>query len=172
MRRNYRTPLVVFTPKSLLRSPRATSTVDELANGRFEPLIPDKRALENPAAVKRVVFCSGKVYYDLLAEQEQRYRDDPVRVAIARIEEIYPWPEQQLKEAVSSFPEAECVCWAQEEPANMGAWTFVRELLRGALLPKQQLEYAGRRASSSTAGGSLRIHKAEQATLVKTAFDG
>ncbi len=172
MRRNYRTPLVVFTPKSLLRSPRATSTVDELANGRFEPLIPDKRALQNPAAVKRLVFCSGKVYYDLLDEQEKRYRDDPVRLAIARVEEIYPWPEQQLNDVVSSFPEAECVYWTQEEPANMGAWTFVRELLQGALLPNQQLEYAGRRASSTTAGGSMRIHKAEQATLVKTTFDG
>ncbi|MCH7708700.1 MAG: hypothetical protein IH884_09415, partial [Myxococcales bacterium] len=79
---------------------------------------------------------------------------------------------QQLNDVVSSFPEAECVYWTQEEPANMGAWTFVRELLQAALLPNQQLEYAGRRASSTTAGGSMRIHKAEQATLVKTTFDG
>ena len=169
--RRYRSPLVVLTPKSLLRLPRATSHPDDLAQGRFERVIGDRAAQATAGAVRRVVVSSGKVYYDLLEEQLRRHGDADLPVALVRLEQLYPWPEQALMAALDRFADAESVVWCQEEPANMGAWTFVRERIQGLLRPNQRLSYAGRRESASTAVGSSRIHKKEQAMLVAAAFD-
>jgi len=172
MRRSSRTPLVIFTPKSLLRLPEAMSKPQDFASGGFERLIGDPLAAAAPERVERLILCSGKVYYDLRAERERRLPGATGRVAIARLEQLYPWPEQAVAEIVHRFPRAEQVVFAQEEPANMGAWTFVRERLQGALLPSQKLAYAGRRESASPAVGSVRIHKEQQAALLAAAFLG
>jgi 2-oxoglutarate dehydrogenase E1 component len=169
MLRPYRAPLIIFSPKSLLRKTTAMSPPDDLARGRFHSLIDDRLSVERPECVKRIVVCSGKVYYDLLEERERRF-EDPGIVALVRLEEIYPWPQVELAAVVDRYRNASTVVWAQEEPANMGAWTFVRDHLQAELLPNQKLIYAGRRANASTATGSMRIHRAEQAALVDHAF--
>ena len=172
MRRNYRTPLVIFTPKSLLRLPRAMSNAAELVQGGFHRVLGDPAVRHAPQAVRSLVLSSGKLYYDLLAERERRFGDAAGRVALVRVEQLYPWPEPEVAEQIRSFSAVEQVCWAQEEPANMGPWTFLRERLRAVLRPEQQLFNAGRRESASTAVGSMRIHREEQAALLDTALDG
>jgi 2-oxoglutarate dehydrogenase E1 component len=166
-RRRFRAPLVVFTPKSLLRDPRAASPLEDLARGRFRELIDDPVAADADA-VRRVLLCTGKVYYDLEARQRARAGD----VAIVRIEQLYPWPEAALAAALRRYARAESVCWVQEEPANMGAFGFVRERLQERLPRGLRLGYAGRRASASPAVGSGRLHRSEQAALVEAAFAG
>jgi 2-oxoglutarate dehydrogenase E1 component len=175
MRRNWRAPLVVFTPKSLLRAPRCTSSVAELAGGGFRPVIEDA-AIRDGAAVQRVLLCSGKVYYDLVARREQRdelgegkARGD---VAIVRVEELYPWPDAELGAALAKLPKAAHVVWVQEEPANMGSWTFVRERLQALLPPRAKLAYAGRREAASPAVGSARVHRLELEEFLRAAFGG
>jgi 2-oxoglutarate dehydrogenase E1 component len=174
MRRNFRAPLIIFTPKSLLRAPRAASHSEDLASGGFRRILEDTRALAAPERVRRVVLCSGKVYYDLLEAKEKREAEGTGtgQVALARIEQLYPWPAAELASSLQRYAHAERVFWVQEEPANMGGWTFVRERLQDALLPSQQLAYAGRPESASTAVGSLRLHKEQQAALVAAAFAG
>jgi 2-oxoglutarate dehydrogenase E1 component len=169
MQRPYRSPLIIFTPKSLLRKASAMSRPEDLASGRFQSLIDDSLCLERPEQVKRIVLCSGKVYYDLLEERDRRF-SDPGMVALVRLEEIYPWPQVELAAAIERFSNATTVVWCQEEPANMGAWTFARDRLQAELRPTQKLIYAGRRANASTATGSMRIHQTEQAALVDHAF--
>ncbi|MGH0033136.1 MAG: 2-oxoglutarate dehydrogenase E1 component [Myxococcota bacterium] len=170
MTRGYRSPLVIFTPKSLLRLPRATSRPEDLAHGRFAHVIDDAEAAAQAEAVERVVLCSGKVYYELLEERLRRYGDAELPTAIVRVEQLYPWPEESIGMVLRRFPNARTVVWCQEEPANMGAWTFVRERLRRAAggLP---LVYAGRPASASPAVGSPRLHKQGQTALLRDAFD-
>ena len=172
MRRSYRSPLVIFTPKSLLRQRVATSRPGEFAEGRFQLVIGDEPALAAAPAVERVVLCSGKLYYDLVAEREKRLGAAAARVAVVRVEQLYPWPEQELAELLHAFSAADRVVWAQEEPANMGAWTFVRERIRCLLDSRQELSYAGRRESASPAAGSMRVHRAEQAALIDAALGG
>jgi 2-oxoglutarate dehydrogenase E1 component len=174
MRRNYRAPLIVFTPKSLLRAPQAVSTPLELASGRFERLLDDTQTNAAPDAVRRVLYCSGKVYYDLLEAREKRAAENGgVRdVAILRVEQLYPWPDDRVTRQAERYARAERIVWVQEEPANMGGFTFVRERLQDALRPHQQLAYAGRPESASTAVGSLRLHRQQQAALVAAAFAG
>ncbi|MFB3117469.1 MAG: 2-oxoglutarate dehydrogenase E1 component, partial [Myxococcota bacterium] len=169
MHRPYRAPLIIFTPKSLLRKTATMSPPEDFASGRFQSLIDDRLSLERPERVKRIVLCSGKVYYDLLEERERRF-DDPGMVALLRLEEIYPWPQLELAAVVERYCNASTMVWAQEEPANMGAWTFASDRLQAELRPTQKLIYAGRRASASTATGSMRIHRAEQVALVDDAF--
>jgi 2-oxoglutarate dehydrogenase E1 component len=173
MRRNWRAPLVIFTPKSLLRAPRCISSVAELAQGSFQPVL-DDAAVREGARVARVLVCSGKVYYDLLARREERdglgeghAKGD---VALVRVEELYPWPDAELGAVLARMPNATHVCWVQEEPANMGPWTFVRERLQALLPPKAKLAYAGRLASASPAVGSARVHRLELAELLAAAF--
>lgn len=166
MCRSFRTPLVIFTPKSLLRLPRATSRPEDLASGRFLAVIGDEQGLSKSEAVRRVVLCCGKVYYDLIEERLRRYGDASLPVAIVRVEQLYPWPDELLASALAAFPAATEVVWCQEEPANMGGWTFVRERLRALLTADQTLRYAGRSDSASPAVGSARIHKREQAALL------
>ncbi|MCZ6782112.1 MAG: 2-oxoglutarate dehydrogenase E1 component [Proteobacteria bacterium] len=172
MLRGYRAPLVIFTPKSLLRLPAATSPVAEFTDGGFQPVLDDPLTASRTDDVRRVILCSGKVYYDLLAEREGRFGDAAGKVALVRIEELYPWPDELVAETVRSYPRAERVVWVQEEPANMGAWTFVRERIQDALLPNEKLAYAGRHPSASPATGSTRVHRLEQAALLDHAFDG
>ena len=175
MRRGYRCPVVIFTPKSLLRAPRCVSPVSALAEGRFEAVI-DDASVGDPSAVKRVILSSGKVYYDLLAHREEiegvAVGESRGEVALVRMEQLYPWPDLELSRVLERYSQADRVCWAQEEPANMGPWTFVRERIQDALLPGETLAYAGRRASASPAVGSGRVHRQEQAALVRAAFEG
>ncbi|MFN0138881.1 MAG: multifunctional oxoglutarate decarboxylase/oxoglutarate dehydrogenase thiamine pyrophosphate-binding subunit/dihydrolipoyllysine-residue succinyltransferase subunit [Pyrinomonadaceae bacterium] len=157
-------PLIVMTPKSLLRLPAATSTMDELQSGGFAPVI-DDASVTDRAKVKRVVVCSGKVFYDLDAA---RKADTPLRgdVSLVRLEQFYPFPSSKLAEIFASCPNATEIVWTQEEPQNMGGWTFVESYLRAILPQGASLRYIGRTASASPATGSYAIHNAEQAKLV------
>ena len=172
MKRRYRAPLVIFTPKSLLRSPLATSPVEALTRGGFQPAIGDPLAAARADEVVRVIFCSGKVYYDLVAERERRFEQAAHEVAIHRVEELYPWPAEQIAEALDQYSGVERVYWVQEEPHNMGAWTFVSPRLQEALATGTSLHYAGRGDAASPATGSMRIHKLQQAQFLDDAFEG
>jgi 2-oxoglutarate dehydrogenase E1 component len=160
-------PLVVFTPKSLLRHPRCVSSLAELAEGRFEPLIDDGGA--DPARVRRVVLCSGKVYFDLLKAREDAKGED---VALLRVERLYPFPAAELQAALGRYSRQAEVVWCQEEPRNMGAWRFVRErFLDGDVAAAGRVpRYAGRAASAAPAPGSLKVHLVEQEALVRDAL--
>ncbi len=165
MRMTTRKPLVVMTPKSLLRHKLAVSTLDELAKGEFQHLIPDASA--DVKKVKRVVVCGGKVYYDLLEEQQKQGLDD---VAILRIEQLYPFPRAMLAAELKRFKNATDVVWCQEEPQNQGAWYQIRHHLAACLQSGQTLHYAGRARSPSPAAGHFADHVAEQAALVADAL--
>jgi len=160
-------PLIVMTPKSLLRLPAASSAMSELENGGFRPVIDDVR-IEDRSAVKRVVLCSGKVYYDLDAAREDAHRGD---VAIVRLEQFYPFPAKAVAEILASYPNAAEVIWTQEEPQNMGGWSFVEPRLRDILSDGHTLAYVGRSASASPATGSYAIHNLEQAKLVHDSLE-
>jgi 2-oxoglutarate dehydrogenase E1 component len=155
----FRKPLVVFTPKSLLRHPMAVSPIEDFTQGKFQELIPDNYVTKSK--VKRVLFCSGKIYYDLLAKQQADARKD---VAIIRIEQLFPMPDKQIEAITSSFPKAEYV-WIQEEPKNMGAWTY---WLRRP--EHMQWRLISRKASASPAVGFSKTHQAQQKELVDAAF--
>ncbi len=160
-------PLIVFTPKSLLRHPRCVSGLQELAEGRFEPVLDDAAAAA--ARVRRIVMVSGKLYYDLLKAREDQKKDD---VALVRLEQFYPFPAAELTRVFSRYsPSAELV-WAQEEPRNMGAWRFIREqFLDGALRDaRRAVRYVGREESASPASGSHKVHVAEQEAIVAKAL--
>ena len=160
-----RKPLVVMTPKSLLRHKLAISSLDDLANGTFQHLIPDAKA--DPKSVKRVVACSGKVYYDLLEDAEKRNQAD---VAILRVEQLYPFPRKQLAAELARYPLAKDVIWCQEEPQNQGAWFQIQHHLRACLGNGQSISYAGRPRSPSPAVGHFSDHVAEQQQLVADAL--
>jgi 2-oxoglutarate dehydrogenase E1 component len=172
MIRRYRTPLVIFTPKSLLRLPRAQSRPEDLASGHFAKVLSDPAAEAAAQHVKRVVFCSGKVYYDLCEERKRRHGDSSLPVALVRVEQLYPWPVEQVAALLQRFAHVRSVVWCQEEPANMGAYGFARNQFTGEMLGGRPLVYAGRRESASPAVGSSRIHAQEQAALVAAALDG
>jgi 2-oxoglutarate dehydrogenase E1 component len=173
MHRGYRAPLVVFTPKSLLRHKRAVSKPRELAEGCFQRIIDDSLTAAGAETAERVILCSGKVYYDLLAERVRRYGEgDSGGVALVRVEQLYPWPGARLGELLRRYASAERVVWCQEEPVNMGPWSFVRERIQDLLGADQELAYAGRRESASPATGSGRLHREQQAELVAAAFNG
>ena len=162
VKRNFRKPLVVMTPKSYLRS--STSPVEELISGRFHEVL-DDATIQDPASVKRVLMCTGKVYFDLLkARAEQNRTTD---VSIVRIEQLYPWPEQQLSKVLERYPQSAERGWVQEESENNGSWFFVEARLRKM---KFTTEYCGRDASASPAVGSEKMHKYEQEQLVLAAM--
>ncbi|MFA6037934.1 MAG: 2-oxoglutarate dehydrogenase E1 component [Legionellales bacterium] len=162
----FRKPLIVMTPKSLLRHKLAVSTLTELADGEFKRILPEVDELA-PQNVQRVILCSGKVYYDLLAKRRADNRSD---VAIVRIEQLYPFPEAGLRQLLAHYTQAKNVIWCQEEPQNQGAWYCTQHHLRAALAAHQTLEYAGRAASSSPAAGYHSIHVSEQNSLVEQAL--
>ena len=160
-----RKPLVVMSPKSLLRHKLAVSTLDELANGEFQRLIPDTTATAKK--VKRVVVCAGKVYYDLLEEVQKQGIQD---VALVRVEQLYPFPRAELAAELKRFASAADVVWCQEEPQNQGAWYQIQHHLRACLQPKQGLGYAGRARSPSPAVGHMADHVAELNKLLADAL--
>ena len=160
-------PLVVMTPKSLLRLPAATSTIDDLVSGGFQPLIRDPEIQDN-AAVKRIVLCSGKLYYDL-SEARKKFGEMQPCILI-RLEQFYPFPLKALEETLALYPNATQIVWAQEEPKNMGGWTFVEPRLENLLPACERAIYIGRAPSASPATGSYAIHQQEQASIVKLAL--
>jgi 2-oxoglutarate dehydrogenase E1 component len=161
MRRSYRAPLIIFTPKSLLRHPKAASPVEEFTTGHFREVIDDPIAAARPDDVRRVIACNGKVYYDLVEERAKRFAGHEHEIAVVRVEELYPWPEAKLSEIIGRYALAERRIWCQEEPRNMGAWSFVRDRLQSIIGEKNRLSYVGRSESASPAVGSPRIHRAQ-----------
>ncbi|MDQ2974339.1 MAG: multifunctional oxoglutarate decarboxylase/oxoglutarate dehydrogenase thiamine pyrophosphate-binding subunit/dihydrolipoyllysine-residue succinyltransferase subunit [Acidobacteriota bacterium] len=159
-------PLIVITPKSLLRLPAAASALDDLTSGGFQPLIDDPD-IKDPGAVERVVLCSGKLYYDLI---EARKKTGEERIAILRLEQFYPFPLIRLRELLANYPKAKQLVWAQEEPQNMGGWTFVEPRLEALLPACDRPVYVGRSASASPATGSYSIHQLEQNELISKAL--
>jgi 2-oxoglutarate dehydrogenase E1 component len=158
----YRRPLIVFTPKALLRHPACTSSNNDLITGHFQEIIPDDTASEK---CRRVLFCSGKIYYDLLEYRQQNSRQD---IAIVRIEQLFPLHRDLLTEIVGSYPRATEYFWVQEEPGNAGSWDHLRPQL-SEILGREPV-YVGRKRSASPAGGSHRVHKLEQQRIVEQAF--
>jgi 2-oxoglutarate dehydrogenase E1 component len=164
--RNFRKPLIVMTPKSLLRHDLSVSSLDDLARGSFANVIDEVDDLP-VAGVRRVVFCSGKVYFDLL---KARRKDDNGAVAIVRIEQLYPFPADEYEAVLARYPEAREIVWCQEEPQNQGAWYQVRHRLQERLGARHELLYAGRPHAAAPATGILKIHEVEQAALIEAAL--
>jgi 2-oxoglutarate dehydrogenase E1 component len=161
-----RKPLVVMTPKSLLRHRLAISSLEDLSSGEFQPVIDDLDELD-PGAVRRVVLCSGKVYYDLL---EKRREKELHGVAIVRLERLYPFPRAQLRKVLSGYPDAGDFVWCQEEPQNQGAWFSSQHHLRSALERPELLQYVGRAFSAAPASGYAGLHVKQQHALVAQAL--
>ncbi len=164
--RPFRKPLAVMTPKSLLRHKLSVSSLQDLTDGRFQLLIPEVDDIK-AAKVERVVFCAGKVYYDLLEARRAAQLDD---VAIVRIEQLYPFPQTEYAETLNGYPNAREIVWCQEEPGNQGAWYQIRHRLQEALKPKHVLSYAGRTPSASTAAGYMELHVQQQKQLIQDAL--
>jgi 2-oxoglutarate dehydrogenase E1 component len=164
--RPMRKPLIVMTPKSLLRKKEAGSPIADLATGGFQVIIPevDKLAAKK---VKRVIFCSGKVYYDIVAERAKRGIED---IAVERIEQLYPFPGDEFAARIEAYPNAKSVVWAQEEPANQGAWHRIQHYLLRHMRADQTLSYAGRDSAASPAVGYLQLHNEQQKALVEAAL--
>jgi len=160
--RIWRKPLIVLTPKSMLRAPAACSKLSELTEGRFQTVIGDA-AVTN---AERILICSGKIAHELVAE---RTKNNDTKTAIIRLEQLYPFPEDELAAELSRHPNATGVVWVQEEPANMGALSFVRPLLE-RMVPDHKVSTVRRSASGSTATGSPAAHAMEQQALLKLAF--
>jgi 2-oxoglutarate dehydrogenase E1 component len=160
-------PLIVFTPKSLLRHPRCVSSLQDLAEGSFRTVLDDTIA---PEGVRRVVFCTGKLYYDLLKAREEA---GARHVAIVRVEQLYPVPAAELGHAIARYPPTAELSWAQEEPRNMGPWRFVREQFLDDIVPeaaRRELHYIGREASAAPASGSHKLHVLEQDAITREAL--
>jgi 2-oxoglutarate decarboxylase len=163
-------PLVVFTPKSLLRAKAAVSPVSDFTDEAFRPVLADPGVGGEPlddAAVQRVLLCSGKVAYDLLALREA---DGTADTAVVRVEQLYPLPAEQIRQALERYPNAQDVVWVQEEPANMGAWQFMAVNLPEHLPAGRRLRRVSRPAAASPAVGSAKVHEVEQKRLVAEAF--
>jgi 2-oxoglutarate dehydrogenase E1 component len=167
MIRLFRKPLVILTPKSLLRHKEATSPIEAFATGGFETVIGETDPSIDPAKVKRVILCSGRVYYDLVAARRERNATD---VAIIRIEQLYPFPHKAFEAEFKRYASAPQVIWCQDEPQNQGYWFYVQHHINEALAPGQKLGYAGRAASASPAVGYFDKHFAQQKELIAAAF--
>ena len=165
--RPLRKPMIVMSPKSLLRHPKAVSTLDELAHGRFQPVIGDAEEQVDPSKVRKILLTSGKVYYELLAEREKRGAYD---VALVRLEQYYPFPQDLLRETLANYPDGVPAVWVQEEPENMGAWPYMLLTLRTQVVERFPLEGVFRPRSASPATGSPAAHKKEQALVIEQAF--
>ncbi|NOV26416.1 2-oxoglutarate dehydrogenase E1 component [Cupriavidus necator] len=166
MIRLFRKPLVIMTPKSLLRNKDAVSPLSDLAKGHFETVIPDHEEL-NASKVKRVIMCSGKVYYDLVNTRKEREAND---TAIIRLEQLYPFPHKALAAELKKYPNANEILWCQDEPQNQGAWFFVQHYIMENMTDGQKLGYAGRPASASPAVGYYAKHNEQQKALLDAAF--
>ena len=161
-------PLFVLTPKSLLRNPHVASAPKDLEEGRFQSVIDDAEARTRAKNIKRLVLCSGKVYVDLISNERRAAAKD---VAVARVEQLYPFPKTALSEVLDTYKSLEDVVWLQEEPENMGAWEFMRPLLEELIGERAPLRYIGRVRSSSPSEGSSAWHQLNQKVLVEQAFD-
>ncbi|MBT8098588.1 MAG: 2-oxoglutarate dehydrogenase E1 component, partial [Gammaproteobacteria bacterium] len=166
MLRPFRKPLIVMTPKSLLRHKFSVSPLSTLSDGGFELIIPDQSAIDNNG-VKRIVFCSGKVYFDL---SEGRQVHNVADTALIRIEQLYPFPIPEFAAAIAAYPNAGEIVWCQEEPQNQGAWYQVRHRLQEPLADNQQLFYAGRPSAAAPASGVFKLHVQQQQALVEAAL--
>jgi 2-oxoglutarate dehydrogenase E1 component len=164
--RRWRKPLIVLTPKGLLRHPAVVSTLEDCAHGKFERILPD--VLDTPKErIQRVILCTGKIYYELEAHRRGIKAQD---VALIRLEQLYPLRRDLLERTLTAYREGTPVVWVQEEPANMGAWTFIRMQFGDKLFGRFPLSEITRSASASPATGSSRRHKQEQAKIVERAF--
>ena len=175
MKRNYRKPLIVIAPKTLLRHPEAVCSLADLANPAltFEPVLADPDIdtsnAESIRKVKTVFICSGKLFYDLRKERSKRGRDD---IAIVRIEELAPFPHDIIKQELSKFNQATKYVWVQEEPQNQGAWSYVESRLRHLVgIPPRLISYVGQPPLAASAVGSYDLHNAAVAQLFKDCFD-
>jgi 2-oxoglutarate dehydrogenase E1 component len=166
--RRWRKPLVVMTPKSLLRHPQAVSPLEELGSKRFRDVLPDERETQ-PEGINRILICNGKVYYDLVRRRDELKRDD---VAVVRIEQLYPLPVEDLRAALAGYADGTRAVWVQEEPENMGAWQFLRIHLGQTLFDRLPFSGVFRPESASPATGSGSSHKLEQQRLLGEAFGG
>src|SRR5204863_896912 len=166
MLRQFRKPLIVMTPKSLLRNKEAASPLKDFAEGTFQTVIGEVENVD-PAKVRRVIMCSGKVYSDLAAARRERQVLD---VAILRLEQLYPFPHQRFEELIARYPSAKEIFWCQEEPGNQGAWHRVQHYLLRHMRADQVLSYALRPSSSSPAVGYMALHTEQQKALVAAAF--
>jgi 2-oxoglutarate dehydrogenase E1 component len=166
MIRNLRKPLIIFTPKSLLRNKDATSPLSEFTKGGFQTVIPENKTLKADK-VKRVLICSGKVYYDLVKKREELGADD---TAILRAEQLYPFPHKAFATELKKYPNATELVWTQDEPQNQGAWFFVQHYIHENMIEGQRLGYSGRAASASPAVGYSHLHQEQQKALVDGAF--
>ncbi|QHS08692.1 2-oxoglutarate dehydrogenase E1 component [Sinimarinibacterium sp. NLF-5-8] len=163
-----RLPLIVMTPKSLLRHPLSVSPLEDLIKGRFQPIIPEVDALD-AARVTRIVFCSGKVYFDLYQAREKQALD---HVALVRIEQLYPFPREEYEAVLAQYPNASEIVWTQEEPENQGAWYQIKHRLQAYLLPQHRMLYATRAGSATTAVGYLKVHQMQQEEVINAALTG
>jgi 2-oxoglutarate dehydrogenase E1 component len=171
-RRGIRKPLIIFTPKSLLRYAKASSTLDELSSGAFQEVLSDKQVIGN--SVRRILLCSGKIYYDLINKREELGRTD---IALVRLEQLYPFPYTRLTDILQRYPETANLFWVQEEPENMGPWYFVEEQMQPFMdtpspgtEQKRVLGFVGRQAAASPAAGAHKVHHDQQEELVDQAF--
>ncbi len=167
MVRPLRKPLVIFTPKSLLRNKDATSPLSDFTKGSFQTVIGEQNGDIDAAKVKRVIACSGKVYYDLVKKREEKKAHD---VAILRVEQLYPFPHKVFASELKKYPNATEIVWCQDEPQNQGAWFFIQHQIHENMLDGQKLGYAGRPASASPAVGYAHLHQDQQKALLDQAY--
>jgi 2-oxoglutarate dehydrogenase E1 component len=161
-------PLVIMAPKSLLRHPMAASGLGDLTEGRFQPVLDDEEARERADAVERLILCSGKIYTELVGSD---YREEATDTAVGRIELLYPFPGERVRELVEGYPNVREILWVQEEPKNMGAWTYMEPRLRELTGEEIPITYVGKPARPSPAQGSARFHREEHAGIVRAAFE-
>lgn len=160
----YQKPLIVFTPKGLLRHPQCVSTLNDFSKGRFEEILDDP---EGSSKSRCVVFCSGRIYYELLAEKQKRKVED---MAMVRIEQIYPFHAEKFTRIVEKYKQSADFIWVQEEPSNMGAWTFIQPVIQSFLPTNRSLQYIGRKRSASPAAGSYALHRQQHAEILNALF--
>ncbi|MFN3605444.1 MAG: 2-oxoglutarate dehydrogenase E1 component [Leptonema sp. (in: bacteria)] len=165
IKRNYRKPLIVMTPKSLLRHPLVVSDLIDFTEGKFFEVLKEKSETIKPNSVKKLIFCTGKIYYELFEAREKKGIDT---IAIIRIEQLYPFPAEQIQKIIKSYPYVDTYLWVQEEPRNQGAWIFMENHL-GQLCPKK-LNYCGRNPSPSPATGYYKVHLKEQQAIIQEAL--
>ena len=169
VKRDWRKPLVIMSPKSMLRHPKVISSLDELEKGSFKEMIPDPSPRES---VKKVILCTGKIYYELLEEREKNHKDGTV--AIVRVEQLYPFPLEQISKELKNYPNLKNIIWAQEEPKNMGSYSFVAPRLQEGLMELASrgigFRYVGRTERASPAIGSPKVHQQEQTEIIKGCF--
>ena len=166
MIRPLRKPLIIMSPKSMLRHKESVSSLEDLANGHFYPVIPETESLDSKK-VRRIIACSGKIYYELMAYRREQQITD---MAIIRLEQLYPFPHEEFQAEIDRFSNAKSVIWCQEEPGNQGAWHRIQHYLRRHMRPDQMLGYALRESSASPAVGYTARHKFTQNELIVAAF--